>query len=323
MPPRVNTRGANIGRVSKGFNQLLRTRAVSSSGRGKAAGKKDYSAPSAAIDVDFSSIITLINGAVQAALEDTITRGYDTAIAHVPVRRVFKGGRVRRRMLSVSELRDESEMFLRLFSPAQRKRLRTSMQGADYLPSRLGVKTVIHRARGTLWHQSEIARRVNLVDEETRSVPDPTSETERRTEVVRGTGRLVPATPYLQPEHLNAEGRRALRGAQMEGPPRRLRDVGYGAVSQGTVITPMSSHRQLYIGGTLKHSIHMTEDAQGFRHIVAGGGDAYYAQYMEFGTRFVAARPFMRPALVAMERDFPRRLMRELNQLAKANPVAG
>lgn len=104
---------------------------------------------------------------------------------------------------------------------------------------------------------------------------------------------------------LNAEGRRSLRGAMITFDDKgRASDTGYGAISA-------NSDGTYDLGGTLRKSIKKTYrfSSKYIEHRVeAGGGKASYAKYMEFGTRFVASRPFMRPALATAERGFKPRM---------------
>lgn len=348
MPRGMDQRGNAFKptRVSKEFGELLRTvakpaRQSSAAEKARDAARylanKNYQPPTQAFEVDFDALYAAIYSICDRVLETQINHGYEVAIQNVPVRKVFQGGgRARTRTLSISELRAESAMFLRLFSPSERKGMLGPRGGqvrtGSYLVSRVGVETVTHRPRGTSWHNTEGSRRLHLVGAKTRTVYDAEHDVNRQV-VIPGTGHLEFEShdPNMS-SYLNYEGRRAMRGARMEGQVNNplqvgnLRDVGYGAVSSGTKNVDVGRKlprgmQQLYLGGTLKNSIHMSEDSRGYRHIVAGGGDAYYAQYMEFGTSHVAARPFMRPALAAMERTFKASLISELQKLSRSNPV--
>ena len=54
--------------------------------------------------------------------------------------------------------------------------------------------------------------------------------------------------------------------------------------------------------GDLKNSIAVERI---FKTIVIVGPSLFYGKFMEFGTRFIRPRPFMRPALRNMKRKFP------------------
>jgi HK97 gp10 family phage protein len=67
------------------------------------------------------------------------------------------------------------------------------------------------------------------------------------------------------------------------------------------------------LGGSLRRSIDLRDDSTGDKpkaSIVAGGEDAPYARFVEFGTRHAAAQPFLRPALKHVEDPY-RTMMRE------------
>ena len=53
---------------------------------------------------------------------------------------------------------------------------------------------------------------------------------------------------------------------------------------------------------TLKRSISIRYEMSGFMGVVWPTVD--YAAYVEYGTRFMAAQPYMRPALVEVETEF-------------------
>lgn len=55
--------------------------------------------------------------------------------------------------------------------------------------------------------------------------------------------------------------------------------------------------------GTLRSSISVERLSDGFS--VAVGPSVFYGKYLEFGTRRMAARPFMRPTLAKVRKQFP------------------
>lgn len=65
--------------------------------------------------------------------------------------------------------------------------------------------------------------------------------------------------------------------------------------------------------GRLKGSIthYKLKDSEQWT-VVAGGDQAPYAKYLEYGTRKMAARPFMRPAMLAIAETVPELLKLEI-----------
>lgn len=63
------------------------------------------------------------------------------------------------------------------------------------------------------------------------------------------------------------------------------------------VLCPVGKSRPGYVGGNLRRSI--THDVQVNEDIIIGqvGTPVKYAPYVELGTRRMAARPYLRPAL--------------------------
>lgn len=55
--------------------------------------------------------------------------------------------------------------------------------------------------------------------------------------------------------------------------------------------------------GTLKASVHSEKEKPGTWLIVAGGDDAYYAVFLEYGTEKMVERPFMRPMVAKLEKE--------------------
>lgn len=48
--------------------------------------------------------------------------------------------------------------------------------------------------------------------------------------------------------------------------------------------------------------------------VIAGNEEAYYAKYVEFGTRHAAGQPFLRPALAKMRQEYRERIAKAINQ---------
>jgi HK97 gp10 family phage protein len=66
--------------------------------------------------------------------------------------------------------------------------------------------------------------------------------------------------------------------------------------------------------GTLRRSIHTVFSNGGLKALV--GPSVAYSIYVEFGTRFMAARPYMRPAAALVLRMLPGRFSARLRRLA-------
>lgn len=116
---------------------------------------------------------------------------------------------------------------------------------------------------------------------------------------------------------LNKEGRRALKGAKFGMRDGKIDDVGYGALSPNEDGT-------FDLGGSLRKSVRTEDIITEGRHekrVIAGSEKVYYAIYMELGTRYVAARPFLRPALASVERTLKNKIHSALSNLAKNNPI--
>ena len=75
--------------------------------------------------------------------------------------------------------------------------------------------------------------------------------------------------------------------------------------------TPESTGIPGYVGGTLRRSIDLSIKDGGLTADVRA--TAHYAGYVELGTRFMAAQPYMKPAFNVVKKQFKsdlRRLMR-------------
>jgi HK97 gp10 family phage protein len=232
-----------------------------------------------------------------------------------PVRKVFavdSHGHRRRltfRPLTMAELRAETPTFLKTLSADQRKSLRM----VDGVPlSRIGQRTTVGRTtnRANTWRDTELDRQVTMrppfrVGSHGQAVPTATTRFE--------------LANMLAQARLNKEGRRALREARLVENPKTgaLRDLGRGALQVHTlheeeVGGPIRGY-DIRLGGALRKSIHRSEafasgDGKFTVLVVAGGRQAPYAKYMEFGTRHVAARPYLRPALKHAERQLPQQV---------------
>jgi HK97 gp10 family phage protein len=84
-------------------------------------------------------------------------------------------------------------------------------------------------------------------------------------------------------------------------------EVAYGIEATSKALVPVDT-------GTLRRSIHTVFSPGGLRAIV--GPSVAYSIFVEFGTRFMAARPYMRPAAARWLRLFPSRFRARLRAVA-------
>jgi HK97 gp10 family phage protein len=84
-------------------------------------------------------------------------------------------------------------------------------------------------------------------------------------------------------------------------------ETAYGTEAVAKILCPVDT-------GLLRRSIHTVIEHGGLRAVV--GPSAFYSVFVEFGTRYMAARPYMRPAAARMLRLFPDRLKLRLRRVA-------
>jgi HK97 gp10 family phage protein len=76
-----------------------------------------------------------------------------------------------------------------------------------------------------------------------------------------------------------------------------------------------------YVGGNLRNSIHAlpatTSGGVAEVWVLAGGEEAPYAKYMEFGTRHAAAHPFLRPALAESKAEIVGRIAAAIKEASR------
>ena len=85
-----------------------------------------------------------------------------------------------------------------------------------------------------------------------------------------------------------------MNGAELQQKAQRNAPVG----------TPESTGIPGYVGGTLRRSIDLEIKDSGLTAEVTAKAD--YSAYVEYGTRFMNAQPYMRPALNEQEKKFVR-----------------
>lgn len=83
-------------------------------------------------------------------------------------------------------------------------------------------------------------------------------------------------------------------------------ETAYDVEARAKMLAPVRT-------GTLRRSIHTVIEHGGLRATV--GPSVSYAAFVEFGTRYMAARPYMRPAAALVLRLLPGRFERRLRSL--------
>lgn len=81
-------------------------------------------------------------------------------------------------------------------------------------------------------------------------------------------------------------------------------------------VARLAAAKAPYKTGTLRDGITWASRPQSLSAVVGRSAAAWYWRFVEFGTRFMAARPFMRPAADEMRPDHDRRLMQALERAA-------
>lgn len=267
-------------------------------------GRMEFNRQPKLLALRFEAIEAAVEDAVEIVVDRMATSAERIAVNRAPVRRVFQGGRATFRKLSVEELVAETPAFLRTLSPAQRKQIGTVKAGS-FPASRLGVRVQTHRNRANTWRNTEYDRQV--------VIENATYRVGKGGKAFPTSGRLALFNKSAE-YSLNAEGRRVLRKARFKEVNGSLVDVGRG----GIWVDP-GDPKNMSLGGNLRKSVHKrpaVADSRGRirASVVAGGPRAPYAKFMEFGTRYVAARPFLRPALKSVELSYSQRLQNEIRR---------
>lgn len=93
---------------------------------------------------------------------------------------------------------------------------------------------------------------------------------------------------------------------------RALEKVGLTAERYAKIAcpvgTPESTGKKGYVGGTLRNSISHTHD----KNTVYIGTNVEYAPYVEMGTKKMAARPYLGPAIVKHVQEYKSIIEQEL-----------
>lgn len=88
-------------------------------------------------------------------------------------------------------------------------------------------------------------------------------------------------------------------------------DLQAKAQKNAPVGTPQSTGIPGYVGGTLKRSVELDITDGGLTAEVEPTAD--YAAYVEYGTRFMEAQPYLKPAYDEQKKEF----VKDLNELVR------
>lgn len=288
---------------------------------GFANGTKVYHAPTHLISLNFDRVVSIVAATARTVTYHQGHAAEEMARNRAPVRKVFQGGRDTFRKLSKGEILDEMGPYLRSMSAEQRQpmfaKYGTGGRVSTYMNARgENVRVAIGRNRANLWRTTQNDRQVDTyapgggfrIGSHGQAIPKDNSP-------LRLVGRNIEFG-------LNAEGRYILRNTKF----RELDNGDLIAMGRGGL--SISANRRagggvtsydITLGGALRKSITSRSESykgeEGMtRVVVAGGETAPYARFMEFGTRYVAARPFLRPALKHVEQHYAERMRNALHR---------
>lgn len=289
---------------------------------------KTYTQPPL-ISVDVMRILDVVERAVTETLDQQVGIMFRMAQSKAPVRKMYKGGRATIRKLTAEELKQNRPAFLRTISNDSRNRvarahptLRSVTGSTDaYRYPGQSDRQVTVRNKETKWNDG-FGRRIGWQ-------PNP-SPGQRAWKASSGSlyatlvepNRIKLSLSRPVGKQLTGRARYDLQHAKVEqikSERLEFRDVGRGALYWDT------EKQAFFFGGNLRASVRVeARDREDFyeRVVIAGGERAPYAKYLEFGTRKMAARPFMRPAFQHIKRTFRQRLLFSLTKVQNANPAS-
>jgi HK97 gp10 family phage protein len=259
----------------------------------------------------------MVYGAVLRRVDKVVNKAGRIALGsareRAPVRKIFKGGRQSApRFYTLPEAKAELPAFLRSMGQNPNARARAGqMTKSEAMTQLLRTPISTSRNRANSWQR-------------TGTVSKPTAPYRRRAlddlrqprkdkdgNSIFVTLRSIEATrPGLRLFDRSAESELTSRGRYELKHALRRKSISFGqsAKAEGSLHdevtgkpTPGSEGQ---LGGHLRKSIEMVIASTADHpkvSIVAGGDDAPYARFVEFGTRHAAAQPFLRPALKHVE----------------------
>jgi len=259
--------------------------------------------------IDIAATKATLHARILQGVEVTSFTMYEKAEQLVPVRKVFKYRRRNMGSRLFAEQRAQGRQDVRSLSleealseSVQRRRLGLpSAFPTDSAGRRIpGSQSPVRTAQLTESYVS--VNRANIYDASRRQVGR-----------INGVNRIVTEEPIFE------ERVRGLKGEVVK------QEIGHRTVPLPDVEADLSSRGRAELrratpgqtlGGALRKSISREPAADTWRRIMsfiqAGGKDAPYAKYVEFGTRRSRAQPFMRPALALGREVFRENLVKSL-----------
>lgn len=266
------------------------------------------------ITINWDAIFEAVAGAAEGAVNATADRVVTKAQRYVPVRQVFYGGHNIRRFKTEGEVK--------LDNARRQLTAHVGLKPADMMAAPPGVTYSRGLARSTGWATTTVKR--SRVHDFQPRLPGLGKGDWRRVEKVNGQWQM--ADPRAQ-AMLTGRGLSYLRNGEAistqageaEGSVEEARknDLGperssFARGRQGELeyLAAVKAHVEKLkangdinrLGGTLRGTIHAVPAVRKNKRFIeayveAGGPEAPYGPYQEFGTRHNAANPFLRPAL--------------------------
>lgn len=227
-----------------------------------------------------------------------------------PIRRVFKGSRRIVRPISRERIAAEAKIRQELGVGGSVERTQGSRQAQRRMESRMATRSFGKNPYDNPNDWRHAIRAREIVGP-TMTVP-----------LVLGQPQGSMRTFLTPPERMRMRSRLAHAKLRSEGrwELKNARQVGFGTLEdtpdqikkQRTAVIRIGN--KFYLGGRLKASIKPLPLESAGAHkerawVIAG---AYYAKYVEYGTRHAAAQPFMRPALKKQQMQYNKRMARAI-----------
>lgn len=263
-------------------------------------------APSQNLSINVDAIYAVVAARAQKVVEKAGRMANGSARERAPVRKVFSGGRrTRPRFYSLTEAKTELPAYLRGMRPSGMARgRRGELTKQQALKNLLATPIATSRNRANSWRTTGTRPYI-------KPIIGPYVPAEREVGSNKsGFFLMKPGAEY----GLTTRGRYELTTG-------RAISAGEGHQTAGRALTEADlrvirgneAQSEGHLGGSLRRSVHLEDRSSGSVvkvSIVAGGEDAPYARFVEFGTRHAPAQPYLRPALKHVEGPF-KTMMRE------------
>lgn len=261
----------------------------------------------------YAEILKRVHGVVKKAGRIAVGSARERA----PVRKIFKGGRQSKpRFYTLGEAKAELPSFLKTEPRYASGRKMSAGQALSQLRQ---TPIATSRNKANLWQRTGTVTYRNRAARDDLGNPRKDEHGSslfaamRDIEYQGGRDRLFDRAAEhkltsqgryeLKTGRATSFGQEAKASAQTFGKFKTEADVE--KMRRGLDTASAGSEGQL--GGNLRRSIDLKDRSDGDKprvSIVAGGEDAPYARFVEFGTRHAAAQPFLRPALKHVEGPF-------------------